>query len=107
MFFLVTHTWEEGNEEQANFSLIRLFRNASYGKIGNPWPKLFNSWEDPKSPTVYSLFEASSKEQLTELLESIEDVQSTMLNVRQLYPPHVDTYDKFDLQRRNPWKKPN
>ena len=106
MFFIITHTWEEAKQEEANASITGFYSRAHYGKIGNPWPKLFNSWRDPDSRTMYSLIESSSVAALEEVLNTIENVKSTWVRVFQMYPAYVDTYKYVDLGKKVPWRKP-
>lgn len=92
MFFLVTHRWEKGSEAEVSSNLIGLLRRVWYGGIGDPWPKLFYMWFDPKSPTAYALWESSTPGALKEVLDKLDDIATEFVHVKQLFPPHVDLY---------------
>ncbi len=92
MFFIVTHSWEKEAETEVNRTFVDLMRGAYYGKVGNPWPRLFNIWLDPKRPTAYALWESSTPDALADVLKELPDIETEFVHVRQLFPPHVDLY---------------
>ena len=98
MFFLVTHTWDVGDEEEVSREMIKLFYDCHYGKVGNPWPKLFFAWLDPIEPQITALWESSNLKMLKAVFEDRSSVfDATMRHVRQLYPPHVDCYRSVNI----------
>ncbi|MCX7013951.1 MAG: hypothetical protein NTW86_15600 [Candidatus Sumerlaeota bacterium] len=94
MFFIVKHTWPPASEEKVSQDMIRLFVQCFYGKVGNPWPKLFHAWQDPRSPVIYALWESSTRKMLEAVFadESRTSFTTEITHVRQLYPPHENLY---------------
>jgi hypothetical protein len=104
VFFLVTHTWDPKDEAQVSKEVIRLFYDCHYGLVGNPWPKLFTTWQDPREPRLISLWESSNREMLEAVFagrSALADVvQTEIRHVRQLYPPHVGCYNLMQIVTR-------
>jgi len=92
LFFLAIHRWEKKDELEVSKTLIQLFRSVWYGKIGNPWPKLFFVWLDPKRTVAYALWESSDQKPVEELLAKLKYVKTEIVHIRQIFPPHMDLY---------------
>ena len=97
MFFLVTHTWGEMDDDLVSSEMIRLFYNCHYGKVGNPWPKLFFVWQDPRQRRITALWESSTLPMLKDAYVDRKGFQAEFTNVKQLYPPHPDCYGEMKL----------
>ncbi|MCX7015090.1 MAG: hypothetical protein NTW86_21485 [Candidatus Sumerlaeota bacterium] len=100
MFFLVTHTWDPKDEEQVSKQMIKLFYDCHYGLVGNPWPKLFNVWQDPASPKITALWESSNLQMLKDVFKERTAFHTDITHVRQLYPPHVGCYNLMKIVTR-------
>ncbi len=97
MFFIVTHSWKPEDEERVSREMIKLMYDCHYGLVGNPWPKLFTLWQDPRKCEILALWESSNRQMLQDVFKDRHGFETDIRHVRQLYPPHVGCYNLMNI----------
>ncbi len=102
MYYLVTHRWEKSVEPEALHELTELCKDAYYGKVGEPWPRLFYVWLDPKDTQAFALWESAGPAPLEQVLGRLQRIQTEKVHVKQIYPAHIDLYSVARIETAAP-----
>jgi hypothetical protein len=104
MFFLVTHRWHAPREPAASKRLIQLMLDAHHGKTGRPWPRLLTVWQNPRAPEAIACWESPDRRTLERVYRRAAPLTIDIKHVRQLYPPHVQSYNLMTVATDPDWK---